>query len=179
MAIWNYRADLMPREWILKTYGCVPEVLDQEETVEEALDRDPDILDKEIPSPWEGIACPEDFLERAESILGVCERRDGHVCCGRRGSHRIDLWFKGGRPDLIGIKLDLRTPDIDLFERIVDYARHLDAMIVPDDRYTAVEPTLEGLLKDLPQSRAFRFCEDPAACLAAIAEKQRNRTNKP
>ena len=178
MAIWNYRAELMPREWILKTYGCIPEILDQEENIDQALERDPDILDTEIPSSWEGIACPSDFLDRAKSILGVCEHKTGYICCGKHGSHRIDLWFDGSRPSSLGIKLDLRTPDIDLFEQIVDYARYLNTLIVPDDRFTAVEPTLEGLLKDLPHSRAFRFCDDPVACLAEIAAKHKKSANK-
>ena len=169
MAIWNYRAELVPRRWIINEYGEIPLVLDREETMEEALARDPHVAEQKELSRWANLDFPADFIAQAEAILFVTERTSTYVCCGFRGSHRIEFWLEDGRPDLIGIKLDLRQPDIDIFKRVVDYAAYLDTLVVPDDRHSMVAPTIEDLIADLRLSRAYRFCTDPSAYLAGIA----------
>lgn len=161
MAIWNYRAELIPRAWIIREYGGIPSVLDREESIDEALEHNPNVLDEVQASRWEGMYCPCDFILRAEAILPATERTETFVCCGGKGSHRIELWIQDALPDLLGIKLDLRQPNLELFERIVEYAHYLDTLIVPDDRYTAVLPSMESLLADLLLSRAYKFCKDP------------------
>ena len=171
MAIWNYRAELVPREWIIREYGEIPTILFREETIEMAMKRDPNCLEQEDESQWAGLDFPADFIARAEAILPANERSPGYVCCGPRGSHRIELWMDGERPDLIGILLNLTQPDIHLFKQIADYALHLDTLIVPDDRFTTVSPELEYLLADIRESRAYRFCCDSSGTLQQIASK--------
>ena len=35
MAIWNYRAELIPKSWILSEYGEIPATLYKEETIDQ------------------------------------------------------------------------------------------------------------------------------------------------
>jgi hypothetical protein len=168
MAIWSYRAELIPRQWILREYGEIPAILHREQSIEAALDQAPHALAKEHASRWLGIHAPPDFIARAEAILPVMERSSTLIHCGSRDSHRIELWIDDDTPDLIGIQLDLRQPDIDLFTRIAGYARHLDTLIVPDDRFTVVAPDIDDLLDDLRESRAYHFCSNPTGCLQQI-----------
>ncbi len=178
MAIWNYRAELIPRAWIIREYGGIPPVLDQEESLDVALDRNPNLLNEVQASRWEGMYCPSDFILRAEAILPATKKTNSFVCCGSPGSHRIELWIQDALPDLLEIKLDLRQPNLELFERIVEYAHYLDALIVPDDRYTAVHSSMESLLADLLLSRAYKFCKDPHGWLAEFAAQNEAKTHK-
>jgi hypothetical protein len=168
MAIWNYRAELIPRQWILREYGEIPAILHHEQSIEAAFDQDPHALAKADTSRWLGIDHPTDFIARAQDILPATEHTPTFIRCGSPDSHRIELWLQGNTPDLIGIKLDLRQPDIGLFTRIAGYARELDALIVPDDRFTVVAPDIEDLLDDLRDSRAYHFCSNPTGCLQQI-----------
>jgi hypothetical protein len=178
MAIWNYRAELIPREWILKNYGGIPAVLDRERTIDDAVEDSLDVFAEEEVSRWADIAYPADFVARAEAILPATERSPEFVCCGRKGNHRIEIWIQDGRPDFFIIKLDMRQPNIELFKRIVSYARELDTLIMPCGRFNTVVPEIQALLADILLSRAYRFCRDPYGVLAEIgAEEKARRTN--
>jgi len=173
VAIWNYRAELIPRKWIIQEYGEIPSILDREETIEMALERDPNCLQEEPPeSRWAGIDYPADFIARAAAILQIVERTPTFIRFGFSGYHRIELWLDGERPDLISIKLNLTRPELELFSRIAGYAHDLDTLIVPSDRFTAVNPDLNSLLADIRESRAYRFCSDPGGTFEQFSATQ-------
>lgn len=168
MAIWNYRAELIPRDWIIEEYGDIPKILPNEETIDQVENVD-DLMADEL-SHWLGIDYPCDFIERASELLPVLESQPEFKSFGVQGSDRIEIWTVDGKPDFIGIQLDQRNPNVELTERFAEYACYLGTLIVPDDRFTCVEPTFEDLIFDIAKSRSAAFCRDPEGTLRSIHE---------
>jgi hypothetical protein len=79
---------------------------------------------------------------------------------GAEDSHRIDIWHRNGEPQEGTMRLDLRSPDPLLFERILSWVRG-NGVELQDETGRKVEPNIGELSLALRGSKAFRFVENP------------------
>ncbi len=79
---------------------------------------------------------------------------------GVEDGHRIDIWHRNGEPQEGNMRLDLRSPDPALFDRILSWVRG-NGVELHDEAGRTVEPNIGELSLALRGSKAFRFVENP------------------
>jgi hypothetical protein len=86
---------------------------------------------------------------------------------GVEDSHRVDIWHRNGQPQEGNLRLDVRSPDPALFERILSWVRG-NGVELQDEAGRTVEPNIGELSLALRGSKAFRFVENPALYLRRL-----------
>lgn len=154
MAVWQFNIALLPRSWI-EAGGDVG-VLFGEEGFEPA-------------AAWRGHE--EDRLE--ESLNAVLPRaRSWHAELALWGSAEgdsIQVWRQRGRVESIQVRFDLRSPNMALFRKLVDFARasRLAIVVLATQAVLAADP--HQLIRAAAESDAAHFAIDPASFLMNVS----------
>lgn len=112
----------------------------------------------------EGIA-PEKAIQYLDTILKK-SMLDGVVKYGESDSTCIELFYEDDRLDEILCRLDLRNLTKLLLGKIVDFCKLTDGVILYNGKSYPVD--FDSLRNLMLQSRAAKFCQDPAKFLSML-----------
>jgi hypothetical protein len=148
MATWQFANHLIPRSRLHELYGTVPSNLDQ------------DTLDSV--EWWQNKKLPSD----AESFLDSFSSRSTHwhkdtVMWGDIESDHIEISKSENGVAGVYARIDARERNDKFLNALVEFAVKSDCVFWIPENERIIEPTLENLLSEISQSRAFHFVTDP------------------
>ena len=124
-------------------------------------------------------------LEHDDGIDGVAlqGRIEGILPRGRSWYPEVFIWgseqgsdiqlsLENARVESLGIRFDLRTPDMQLFRAVFRLAEECGLVILDLARKCAL-PDLNGLIRAAAESDAAHFVLDPASFLAQVLTNAR------
>ena len=152
MATWQFRIELIPRQWAESSEGNVEVLYDSEgyDTSSTWVQYPPSI---EVEPLIEGIMPKGKSWHSDLHAWGDEERND------------IQIWYKSGKLESFAVRLDLRENMDNMLAKIADLAKALDCLIfVPEFRKT-INPIVSELGIAAAQSNAARFVKDPEGFL--------------
>lgn len=118
-------------------------------------------------SSWRGRKVPDQFLDSANEILGKVDSWSSDIIqYGDLDETCIELLCENQEILEISVRLDLRTLDKKLFDKIICLTRSLDCKMLYDKKVYDIEQDI--LISLLRESKSARFCEDPYGYLSQL-----------
>jgi hypothetical protein len=161
MATWQFDMDLLPRKQLLALFGEVPSILKE------------DMLD--AATTWGDQLLPPDCANRISKLLPEGQSWSPAIrMWGEEDGNRISLFHdEAGHPNAISVRIDVRDPNKQFFEGIVEFANSLDAVFLVMEDFQIFEPGVEALVRLINQSSAGRFVKDPHEFLERLRTGRR------
>lgn len=152
MATWQFKIELIPRQWAEGSEGEIEALYDSE--------------GYDSTSTWVQYPPTIDVESLIERIMpkGKSWHSDLHAW-GDEERNDIQIWYKGGKLECLVVRLDLRENMDNLLAKIADLAKTLDCLIFVPEFKTIINPTVSELGKAAAQSNAARFVKDPEGFL--------------
>lgn len=111
---------------------------------------------------------PPDYAVRLARILPPARSWNQDLeMFGREDGHRIDVWSENGRPVEITMRIDMRYPDQQLFEQLLNFVNESGCELHTENE-DRVGTELLAFLEALRSSPAFRFVNDPNGFIRRI-----------
>jgi len=168
MAVWQYKFTMVPQAGIESVHGCIPDCVESFRGVWDDEGFDPEA---ELPNYWQGVAPPENFSDDFRSLLPERESwSDDALMFGISGGDQVELW-KG---DNISVRMDLRAPNRELLDSILNLAAREQLMIVPLEHGRPLLPIEPLVIEDIQGSDAYSFVEDPRGFLTSLNKRRGN-----
>lgn len=114
---------------------------------------------------WRERSTPKKAIQYLDTILKK-SILDGVVKYGESDSTCIELFYEDNKLDEILCRLDLRNLTKLLLEKIVDFCKLADGVILYNGKSYPVD--LDSLRNLMLQSKAAKFCQDPAKYLSML-----------
>jgi len=152
VAVWQFNITLVPKRWF-DTGGSVASLANDEGW--------------ETAQTWKGID-GSGLQERVEGILP--RGKSWHPALTLWGSEEesdIQMFREHGFVESLGVRFDLRKPDMQLFRTISDLAQEYDLVIVDVARKRTIRD-LNDLVRAAAESDAAHFVLDPASFLEQV-----------
>jgi hypothetical protein len=162
MATWQFDIDLLPRKQLLTLFGDVPSILNE------------GLLD--TAAKWREQRLPTDCESRISKILPEDRSWSPQIrMWGEENGNRISLVYDdAGNRDAISVRIDVRNPNTQFFEDIVEFANSIDAVFLVIEDFQILDPGVDSLVMRMNQSNAYRFVEDPNEFLESIRTGKTN-----
>lgn len=114
---------------------------------------------------WRERSAPKKAIQYLDTILKK-SILDGVAKYGESDSTCIELFYEDNKLDEILCRLDLRNLTKLLLEKIVDFCKLADGVILYNGKSYPVD--LDSLRNLMLQSKAAKFCQDPAKYLSML-----------
>lgn len=164
MAIWQYDITLVPRAAVLRQHGTIPSELPGYR----AVWNPEDVMNESYPNYWRGFMPPESFSAEIESLLSPSQSwSQDALMYGTEDGNTIKIW----RGADITVRLDVRSPDLELLRAIIEFADKHNLLLVSDTRGQPLEPSFESVIEDIRSSSAYRFCKDPMGYIERLKDE--------
>ena len=149
MATWQFDIDLVPRKQLLDMFGEMPSILNE------------GMLD--AATIWREQQLPTDCESRISKLLPQDQSWSPQIrMWGEEDGNRISLVYgDAGNREAISVRIDVRNPNDQFFEDIVEFANSINAVFLVMEDWQIVEPGVDSLVIRMNQSNARRFVEDP------------------
>jgi len=162
MAVWQYKAEIVPTAWIKQRFGEIPKVIPDYGVAEDGSYVEYDF--------WESAEVPNDLADTVATILPPMESwSDDALMFGNVKEDDICLWFDSGRLESIYFRLDIRRFRREVLEAIVELAQSLSCMIISSNDAGILASDYQTMICDIKRSGAYQFCQDPEGFLRGIS----------
>ena len=159
MAIWQFAVQLVPRKWVLENPIGVDQFL-----LEEGFS---------CAIAWEGSPQSIDSLV-LEIDKGFPRGRGWSESCllwGEVDSTDIQLWSEGSEIDSLQARIDLRSDPFNSIRLVCQIAQSTQCMIYSPELHEVFDPSLEGFLGRIRNSRSWSFVSDPRGFLERLSNE--------
>lgn len=154
MAVWQFNVAFIPQSWI-NSGGDVASLFEEE------LGFDPAFAWRQYDDAQ---------LEQGLSRI-LSKGKSWHsdlTLWGNVETDDIQLWRRQGRVESIGVRFDLRKPNMALFQEVVDIAQELGLAILVLGTRRVLPSAVQPLLRAAAESEAAHFALDPASFLLQL-----------
>jgi hypothetical protein len=153
VAIWQFKVLLIPASW-----------LDKGGSIDSLFEED----GYDVSIAWRHTPIAE-LEETFSAVLPLGKSWSAELASwGKEQGDDIQLWRKRGRVSSLGVRFDLRSPNMAFFQSIVEIAGKFPlAILVPSSR-RMVESNLKSLLRAAAESDAAHFVVDPQSFLSRM-----------
>jgi hypothetical protein len=163
MAIWQFKFDLAPRETIVRMHGPDVVVLG----AFAPIDSNTWVENADSPNYWIGHS-PQDYAKTISALLPpMSSWSEDAIMFGEDGGDRVELWTDG-----FHVRLDVRKFNRTLAQTIVTLAASDDLKLIMNETGRLIPAVYEKLARELANSRALKFVEDPMGTLQRIGREQ-------
>jgi len=157
MAIWQFRLDLIPRKAIFEKYDTLPVTL-------------PKDLVEDFPW-WVGILPPKGVETAIDSVLPRAKSWSESMCLwGDERSDTASICYNNDSKEeveWIGFRLDIRNLSIGLLEKICEFAKEIDCLLVTGS-YQVLQPDKSNIIEAIHNSSANSYLRDPFSTLQKL-----------
>lgn len=153
MATWQYDLQLIPRAKLVELFGEVSPRLDSETY--------------EVTDWWSGQVCAgyDEVLARFLKEGGSWSEEIRNW--GDEQGDFISVVYEENQVTEIRVRIDVRELNHEYLRILCDFARRYESLFLTED-LKLIEPDLNLLLRQIAESDAFAFVEDPATFLNSI-----------
>jgi hypothetical protein len=155
MATWQFATHLLPQSRLLELYGALRSTLDID-----TLDSVEWWLDKQLPPDAESFL--DSFLAKGTHW------HEGTTLWGDIESDHLEISKAGGEVTGVYARIDVRERDDVFLNGLVEFAVKCDCIFWFPENERIVEPTLDYLLSEISESRAFHFVTNPLGFLKSL-----------
>ncbi len=164
MAVWQYKAELVPTAWLVAEFGEIPPIIPKYGCTEDEEYTDYDF--------WSSADVPSDLVATVGGILPPMESwSDDALMFGNVKEDDICLWYDSDKLESIYFRLDIRRFRKDVLEGLTSLANALSCKIISSNDAGIIEPEYPLLVADIKRSDAYKFCRDPEGFLRGINQK--------
>jgi hypothetical protein len=154
VAVWQFNVAFIPQSWI-SSGGDVASLFEEKQGFDPALTwRQYD--DAQLEQVLSRILSKSSSWHSDLTLWGNVEKDD------------IELWRSEGRVESIGVRFDLREPNMALFQEVVSIARELRLAILVLGTRSVLPLAVQPLLRAAAESEAAHFALDPASFLLQL-----------
>lgn len=160
MAVWQFVIDFVPEQFLLDTYGHVPETMLPEHRKQEAYFRNSSFNVEEI----------RPYLQAFGTI--DTNSWSGTLFCRGEADHDAFIYFdeETGLLRDVYCRIDMRQPDERFIFGIVTLATAFNCHLMSRGTRQIFEPAVSQLLQAMQQSNAYRFVIDPQKFLDGFSK---------
>jgi hypothetical protein len=114
---------------------------------------------------WNDAKLPQGYEQHLAVFLPwVKPWSDGWQVFGNEEGTRVDVIGNGSRIEEVRVRIDVREPDLDLLQRLVDFVADADCVSLNAARQI-IQPRVEDLCVEIETSPAASFVVDPEGFL--------------